>query len=1838
MTDNSGVRFVGSFADYRKEKPKDAAKPSVAVTRKQVTSNSGPTFVGSFADYRTPQNPPASTPAVETQKPKEEEGWLTRKWHALESGTESAGANALNYLSESAAALTPYITGPDSQPVLDEHGEPIKGPTPKEIHAEVAPTVQRLQRKAQATMPTDATRLERIIAGTPEVATALAPFAIDPLLGAANLGAQGFASARDEAEAKGLSERQAGTSGAINAITQAGIGLIPFERAVGPLLDGLAGKLGGKGLEASKDAIARIAEKDGVSVDEVTASLAQRVATGTRAKVAKQAVIAAGHATTGAGMMGASQLGANIVAQQGYDPTRPLMQNVPEAAGEGALFGAAMHGATAGLGAATRGVSRLRERAAENKQRALDALTEQEQQQQETEGADYGTFDVISRDANNKVQREQVKVISEPDENGMVTIQRADGSRPNISLEALKQIHVPSESIRSVPLPDTMSRPAIVERLRNSLGNFEPDEHLDAFIKKTADHVADAVTLGRPEAPESYLKEQDRAIKAKRKISEESRIGHSLVVDEARKVLNEYTDLVTAPPEGAAPKVEPSAGEAVTTPPIEEVTPPAPPPSVGEVIQNRAQSMREENARRTEMLDRVANDPNAIDKPSAYEDMLDQSGYGKPTPHELAHLHDAMRLAAEHETALNLTNARVEDIHAQEQRQAGAGRVNVIEDHLYDPEVGPRKKIDKINADLEAAGLEKLNEDEVNRYQAVADAVAAYGPKGERQQKLDEIMSNPRIKDKYEAFRKRVGEPNEEEATRLGSGTSEIEAQIKPSAEQPGVAPTLAVERGQAPGRSEEIASEAEAANQRLNEAAARAEQSRAEVDRINTEIEAQQAKLDAQPHKGTPAARQAINTLKDLEAERAAAEETAPKAEEVTPVEKATPKVEEAPAGQPAGQPVALTPYENVAAPKVEEPAPKAEAKPAAKPEDVVLLDDKLVENKPAADVSRKTRTALGTNWRMSKLYQDLVFQYGSAEGADRALAEMMGLKELPREVSVGDAFELVTTRENGLLREVKRLFSNPMTREVTHLKKEYNITPQDISDALQARAAAQRNAKVGTENGSGMTNTEGQAILTDLKLSGKLQKMDKVIKLHDAARDYMQKFMVDHGLVSKKQMDQWIAEEPDYTPFKGWAQSGDITLEGETSPHVDYGKPEYIRTPMGISRNIVRKAEGRTTQAANSLYNLIGDLETAASKAARNEPAVYLLDLLDNSPYGKEIGTLVKAPTLNTVTALRDGKPYYIELADTSVGRAYHDAFTNLSSPNAIKQFMAQHKRLTAALNAIFFVPNRAIRAAKVAYSPLWWPNAIIKDIPDAIVTAASEQGIEGGPLFGKKVAKQAINYINPFKGQAREHYTALWDYLLDKTPTTPEAAKMKQLAADFVQNGSTAGYAFREQASHIEARIKSAFDRMEASGVNRAWLETKEGAKALQQIVHGINDYLDMVPRFAVYHAAVDAGIAPRRAARVALESSLNLPRRGRYGSELGEMYWFINAAIQSTAKKGRMLTSPTGRKILATHALLGAALGAYNTIVAGDNNHDGKNDYLQQPAWEQAAYITIYSPFGDGHNIKLPLGFMVSFEVYFGQKMGQLAMGAVSKADAAADLLTGFIGSQIPMGQQVGNIRSLTDVGRVFIPSAAQIPANLMLNRDAFGNPIYNEPFNKLQAHSSVPRASTPEMYKDWAKNLNEISGGHGKYASWLDTPPEGWKYLIDQFSGGLGKFAGRLAKGENPYAAQYTSDNSHAAASDYYAHAPRMRLVTEKATPDERAYAKEKYPVETNPRVIGAYKAAEHRLDGIKAREINLQKSKASPEQKQIMADKIEADKQEAYASFLRTYNAAAAKQ
>lgn len=446
------------------------------------------------------------------------------------------------------------------------------------------------------------------------------------------------------------------------------------------------------------------------------------------------------------------------------------------------------------------------------------------------------------------------------------------------------------------------------------------------------------------------------------------------------------------------------------------------------------------------------------------------------------------------------------------------------------------------------------------------------------------------------------------------------------------------------------------------------------------------------------------------------------------------------------------------------------------------------------------------------------------------------------------------------------------------------------------------------------------------------------------------------------------------------------------------------------------------------------------------------------------------------------------------------------------------------------------------------------------------------------------------------------AVGRYISGRDPSNAEAAENVLLLSQMVQDGGEAGRQYLMNAEDVAKEIKKDVAIIKAGGPKDIWGKANRKREALVRVVDNINEFLGLVPRFAAYKAAIDAGVKPDDAAKFALDSTLNLARKGEATQAVDNIYLFTNPAAQSLEKKGRIYKSKTGRRALAGMMTLGVGLHFFNMMMAGDEDDDGENDYQEMDEATKLKNLIIYT--GDGEPLKLPVGFLVAFEVYLGQQLARMITNdssGIGVMQAAANAWDGFFSSQLPAGEKIG---SFGDIPKLVIPDQFTFGLDLYRNRSYFDSKIYPEPYYEGQAVSGMARESTGEFYKKLASAMNRWGGGTEDVASeTFDTPAEGWQYAVNQnlFIGGAAMPRDIFKAYEEgditklPVIKRFVGDSSeYAAQNKYYDRIKRVEVIAgqyegENEDADKYAESEEKFPVESNVDVIEAFKEANKEL-------------------------------------------------
>jgi len=1489
---------------------------------------------------------------------------------------------------------------------------------------------------------------------------------------------------------------------------------------------------------------------------------------------------------------GGAQLAQNVLERVAYNPDQDVMENVAENAILGGLVGGTVRGGfetTRALG----------KRAADNRQKAFEQTA-----------APVEEFDinVPSTEDPTQLTRQRVQRLTDPDDDGNVFARRADGTVYQASVAELYRMRVPTEGIRAIPIPETLAAPAVTQRLTAALGETSSDLDVDGFVKNVATTLNNGMALGNPESTEDYIQKQRNSLRRAR-ISEEERIARMLVLDEATKLNDEYMNLVTMPPEGAAP-------DAATAAPVIS----------DEAIQAQVDSMREQAAQRAAALEEIASNPNPvvglIDKVEIFEALMAQNGLAAPTPVEVARLNDAMRAESEAETAAGREET------AQERRRV-LDRANIIESVLYDDRIPMDTKVERINTKMQGKGLGPLSRYELERIAGVDSANAVFGPEGEFTQRrdalLEQVLADPTITDKYRGFTEQLdqypelGDPSPAEIRILRGDAASLEAQI-PESGEPITSELIPEGPGNIFADSANAATVTEPAPEVVEEPAPEVVEEPAPTDIFRTDL----TDYGSLVGRNAPVPEELVDAIADKVIDLVENNDTATLAE-LSADPELGPVIQQFFTNESA----AIT-KRGVERAKAAQPAPTAATQTINNPEeDVTPVEEQLeadpntVEGAFPASPNRPRAEAIGFAADMERRVKSMSsrfiraanYKYQNAEDYARALAASYGLTQLPPNLNVARKFELLESRKVGGQMRLNRWYLQPIEDKV----KELGLDPKDVGVYLWARSAAARNALVlersGEINGSGLSNAEAQAQLDKLEVEGLGPALREVAKLHDALVDYVGNQRVKAGLLSRADWKAMRKAQPFYTPLKGYALNGDMQVDGDPDPHS--AEERGIAESNGTRIREVLTARGRESMPFNPLFNLMSDAQFAIARIEQNKVKEAFLDNVLSDPKSHEglvtvytpkkevhAGGLTTRPmmgengpvNMNQLAAQKnpslmivkkDGKPYYIEFKRTPAGNALYRAFANMTPPE-LGKFMQAAQEV-----------SNTIKSFKTRYNPIYiGTTAWARDFNEAIVTAYAAQGIKGGPAAGTKLAKRTARYIASLSGMG-----TITDYLKGKDPTTAEGEILTLLFDQFLEDGGAIGHAQVMDAERYAQDTAKAIERYAAAkrgDPRAAALMAKDmTAKALDNA----SQLIDLQARFATYRAAIEQGINREDAAALALDSSLNLTRRGELSPYLDTWSFFFSPTVEGARKllsQGRYST--IARKLFSKAVMVGALMYLFNRFGpgAGDDDEDGRPNILEvNNPTAQSRMIFRYGP-GVNEYVAVPVAFGMGYFNYAGGQIMAAVLDDIPPEEAGFNIVGGFMNVASPIKTE--GTEGLTSIVNFAIPDPVQPLWDLVVNRSAFGSKIYSDKseYGTLPK-SELGREETGEVWKFIARGMNSLAGGTDTVESWASMQPEQYRYIVQQFLGGaygFGRDTVDLVAGEAKpdqmllnripiIKSFFGRGGEFAPMNKFYEDYDRLNALyavynDEEPDSEKQAENEAKFPMQTDPEVMDAF--------------------------------------------------------
>jgi hypothetical protein len=903
-----------------------------------------------------------------------------------------------------------------------------------------------------------------------------------------------------------------------------------------------------------------------------------------------------------------------------------------------------------------------------------------------------------------------------------------------------------------------------------------------------------------------------------------------------------------------------------------------------------------------------------------------------------------------------------------------------------------------------------------------------------------------------------------------------------------------------------------------------------------------------------------------------------------------------------------------------------------------------------------------VASDWRIK-----FVDQLGQAELADNWAKSVLGT-ELPSELQTAPITERARTMQAGQQSLLQRNKFDPLVNAIGNTKTNLG----DFDWFLLLRGAADRNRMVAEvnpefpEGGASVTTAEAQAGLQEIKNEGLLPKYNLLAKKIDDLVDFNLEEDVKAGLFSKEQVKEQRKKQPFYVPYKGFAADGDmLTADTDEEAHSGQRREEAMRamraaSPSGNLREY-RQAFGRGSMPFSPTSNLMHDSEQRVRRRIFNKARLPILKQYRKNPAafdgilnvysqsnpkkvavgGKTLGGTEYKPLdmekeyLNPANrdkymlVKENGVPFYIEFNTSPEGQALHRMFMNM-----------EPKDMEGAMQVAAEV-NNFLKGMLTYKNPLYLTFiAPFRDMSAAIATAMYHQNLKGSPAYKKNLAARTAFYALPFTGT----WGTIARYVFTGKPMD---TKTGQQLEDFLREG---GATLNTRFLNAQEKAKAADQFIKKmQGVEN--LSAKErGATILAGLnkwIDGLADLMDMSARFATYRAAVDFDIQPADASRLALDSSLNLTRRGEKARKLDLIFPFFGAGVEAARKTKRIYTSKGGVKLLGALIVYGALESLWNAARSGDDDDDGKEDYLNLDSSNMRMNrLTLYYGSGADDYVKVPIDPMVGYFKFVGNRIGDLMADTITPGDATSGLLTGAIAVMSPLRIPQADLSS---AAVAFTPLVGKPIMENVLNQNFFGSPIYQESQFDNAPASELGRATTGEGYKWLARTVNDITGGSEAVRGKIDLQPEIYRQMIEGYLGGpyqLAKQVTGLSEAEGaadiPGVKSFVGSGSeYAPQTQYFENSTIVRQITNrlnKLTPEQQMAQGAEFSMDTDPRIMDAYKAVDTKLTQIRKEEKALLAQATNDEDKQLVLDYYRAQKNDYYSAFNFVYNAVKKEQ
>ena len=709
----------------------------------------------------------------------------------------------------------------------------------------------------------------------------------------------------------------------------------------------------------------------------------------------------------------------------------------------------------------------------------------------------------------------------------------------------------------------------------------------------------------------------------------------------------------------------------------------------------------------------------------------------------------------------------------------------------------------------------------------------------------------------------------------------------------------------------------------------------------------------------------------------------------------------------------------------------------------------------------------------------------------------------------------------------------------KIQEIRDALRNAPAQQADALRRELSAWEAVEPfrGTEEErqslSGMSAQAAMDYMNSLSPE-KRNDLEAVAAKVDAIIAKTRQMLIDGGVDSK---DSFNDNFEYYVP---------LYREGHEEAGGGYGQGYSVRGKT------TKTATGSTRNVVDILASIAAARALAVTRVEKNRIANAMLGLAITAPDASlwAVDKVPKVPTLDKATGkvVMRGNPNYGNRDNVIVARVpdgkgnivERAVVFNENSARAMA-IAAYMKKLDAdqlgAFEARLAAVTRFIASMNTQYNPIFGVVNLLRDVQGAAVNLSDT------PLAGKQV-----ELVKTSTKMLSEIWLELRAQRRGETRDTEYSRLFEEFKAEGGQTGFRSVWGSREEATR---EIEKAIKRVGAKGATGAFYKTSDALAAITK--HALSDYnqtLENTIRLAAYKMAKDSGMSKAESAMLAKDITVNFNRKGTVSTKAGAYYAFFNAAVQGTARLGRVLDIkfnekgyPTvgkrGIKIIAG----GVSIGMLQAMMLAAAGFD--EDEPPQFVKEKNFIIpfAFFDKFIDVNKLGLDAETMKNKYITIPMPLGLNVLPNLGRISTEL-VLSGFkdpvkkAGEMIKVSIDAFNPLGSSTLAQTIAPTTLDPFVALYENKDWTGKPIYRESLDKFEAKPGFERAKDNASYFGLmvAKGLNRLSGGtdytSGLFPSVLSPTSDQIDYLVGQALGGVGR---ELTKVQKTISAQVTGE-------------------------------------------------------------------------------------------------------